>query len=469
MGHASAASSRRNLPIRLLRAISCPWRAAGLLFATLALLNVAACSSFREIYPTLDGYAANGQFDQAVAVIEKNKAEYGDRNAVLYNLDRGTMLHYAGKWAESNKAFEAAEKRMDELYTESITGNVAAFAVNDNLLPYRGEDFESVVVNIYQALNWIQLGNIENALVHARKVDQKLDFINRSYDVDKKNVYKEDAFARMLMGALYEISGSRDDLNDAFTSDRLATGIYDKDFSVNYGTPAPGLLGANLLTTASFMGRDELEQAQKRFSAATLITPQDKRAKYGQLYIVHFAGHAPVKYETGFTGVYGTYLVKVVFPAYRPVRYVVTGSQVLMDGEVATVLDPAEPIGPIAIKNLDNRKTRIYAKAIARAGAKLAANALVQQQARKQGGEGAGLLAAVLGGAATAASEQADLRCWQTLPDRILFGRVLMPAGKHKLSVQFLTGQRAVVSTRDFGEVEVPPGKTRFILLHSNR
>jgi hypothetical protein len=161
--------------------------------------------------------------------------------------------------------------------------------------------------------------------------------------------------------------------------------------------------------------------------------------------------------------------VKVVFPAYRPVRYVVTGSQVLMDGEVATVLDPAEPIGPIAIKNLDNRKTRIYAKAIARAGAKLAANALVQQQARKQGGEGAGLLAALVGGAATAASEQADLRCWQTLPDRILFGRVLMPAGKHKLSVQFLTGQRAVVSTRDFGEVEVPPGKTRFILLHSNR
>jgi hypothetical protein len=93
----------------------------------------------------------------------------------------------------------------------------------------------------------------------------------------------------------------------------------------------------------------------------------------------------------------------------------------------------------------------------------------IQQAARQKGGEGAGLLAAVIGGAATIATEQADLRCWQTLPDRILFGRVLMPPGKHSISVQSLTGQNGVVSTKDFGQVEVPPGKFRFILLHSNR
>jgi uncharacterized protein len=442
--------------------------ASGCLLAALVALGLSACSQFRDLYPKINGMEASGQYDQAAALIEKNKDQYGDRNFVLYQMDLGTMLHYAGKYEESNKAFAAAEQKIDELYTESITGNVAAFAVNDNLLPYKGEDFESVIVDIYQALNYVELGNIDNALVFARKVDQKLDVINRQYDPDKKNVYKEDAFARMLMGALYEISGSRDDLNDSYISSRLATGIYDKDFSVNYGVPAPSVLGANLLTAAAFMGSEELDQAKQRYPNAPLMTAQDIREKYGQLYFVHFAGRSPVKVEGGFAGVYGTVVVKVVFPEYRRVNYLVSGSQVSLDGQPATRLDPAEPIGAIAIKNLENRKTRIYAKAIARAGAKAVANLVLQRQAQKQGGDVAGLLAAIAGGVATAATEQADLRCWQTLPDKILFGRVLLPPGKHRLTVQFTTGAGAVVATKDLGDVEVPPGHSKFIILQSN-
>lgn len=435
----------------------------GMLIAPLAagLLAVClpACSQFRELYPTVNGMAAAGQYEQAATLIEKHKDDYGNRNLVLYQLDRGTMLHYAGKYEESNKAFAEAERRMDELFTESITGNVAAFAVNDNLLPYKGEDFESVIVDVYQALNYVQLGNVENALVYARKVDEKLNYINTKYDADKKNVYKADAFARMLMGAFYEMSGSRDDLNDAYISSRLATGIYDQDFSVNYGVPAPSVLGANLLTDAAFMGSEEVSQARQRFPAIPLLTEADKR-KQGQVYFVHFAGRAPVKVEKAIIGAYGSYMVKLAFPEYRHVNYLVTGSQVLVDGQVAASLDPAEPVGPIAMKNLENRKTRIYAKAIARAGAKLLANIALQQQARKQGGDLAGLLAAVVGDTAAVATEQADLRCWQTLPDRILLGRVLLPPGKHRLQVRFTPGG----GSKDLGEVEVSPGRTRFYI-----
>jgi len=429
------------------------------LAACLLALCLPACSQFRDLYPTVNSMAAAGQYDQAVALIQKHKDDYGDRNFVLYELDLGTMLHYAGKYDQSNKAFAAAEQRMDELFTESITGNVAAFAVNDNLLPYKGEDFESVIVDVYQALNYVQLGNMENALVYARKVDEKLNYINTKYDADKKNVYKADAFARMLMGAFYEMSGSRDDLNDAYISSRLATSIYDKDFAVNYGVSAPAVLGANLLTDAAFMGSDEVSQARQRFPSIPLLTEADK-SKEGQLYFVHFAGRAPVKVEKDIVGAYGTYLVKVAFPEYRRVNYLVTGSQVLVDGQVATTLDAAEPVGPIAMKNLDNRKTRIYAKAIARAGAKLAANIVLQQQAQKQGGDLAGLLAAVVGDTAAVATEQADLRCWQTLPDRILFGRVLLPPGKHTIQVRFTPSG----GTKDLGEVEVSPGRTRFYI-----
>lgn len=449
--------------------------AARLLAGTLHLavvllaLGAASCSSFRELYPKVDALAASGQYDQAAALISKFKDEYGARNAVLYHLDMGTMLHYAGKWKESNDHFAAAEQRMDELYTESITGNVGAFIVNDNTLPYRGEDFEQVIVDLYQALNWIQLGNLENALVFSRKVDQKLDFINRQYDVDKKNVYKEDAFARLLTGTLWEASGGTEGLNNAYISYNTAWGVYDQDFSRNYQVRAPAVLGPDLLTTAMFMGSDELALAKRRYANIDPMSPQDIRAKYGQLFVVHYAGRSPVKVESGFQGTYGTLYVKVVFPEYRRVPYTITGSQVLMDGRIADRLDPADPIGSIAITNLQNREARIKTKAIARAGAKLAANLALQKAARDKGGDAAGLFAAVLGGVATAATEQADLRCWQTLPDRILFGRVLMPPGKHHIAAQLLTGSGAVAATKDFGEMEVPPGQVKFILLQSNR
>ncbi|HUJ77230.1 MAG TPA: hypothetical protein VL359_20360 [bacterium] len=437
------------------------------LLALAVLASLGACSSFRDLYPRLDGLAAQGQYRQAAKLVEKYKDDYGDRNAVLYNLDRGTFYHYAGQYAESNKAFQLAEDRMDELFTQSITQNVAAFAVNDNLLPYRGEDFESVIVDIFQALNYVSLGNVENALVKARKVDEKLNYINSQYEPNARNVYKADGFARMLMGALYETGGSRSDLNDAFISYRLAVGIYQNDFFTNYGVPVPAVLQANYVTTAQFMGSEEFQAAQSQFGATPLLSLDQLQAQ-GQLYFVHYDGRAPVKVESSINAVVAGNLLRIAFPEYRRRYYLITGSRVLVDGQLATTLDDGDPVGQIAIKNLDNRKGRIAAKAIARATTKFLANLAVQREAEKRGGQVAGLLAWAAGNAATAVSEQADLRSWQTLPDRILIGRVVVPAGKHRVQVQLTTGAGAVVATRDLGEVEVRPGSTRFFLYQSN-
>src|SRR5690349_4194534 len=258
----------------------------------LAFLLLAGCSMHREIYPELEKLAAQGKYEQAAQVVLKAKEQYGANNEVLWNMDLGVLYTYAGKYDLSNQAFERAERRIDELFTESVSGNVAAFISNDNTLPYKGEDFESVTINIYRALNYAGMGNIEAALVEARKVDQKLDYINRQYAPNEKNAYKEDGFARLLMGAFYEVGGTRSDLNDAFISSRLAAGIYDKEFRPIFQTPAPDVLKDNLLTGANFMGRDELEQSKKTFPNALLVTVDDKQ-KLGQVYFVHFAGRVP--------------------------------------------------------------------------------------------------------------------------------------------------------------------------------
>lgn len=457
--------SRRSAPRRA--ALSATSLAPPALLAGLLALVLAACSPHRELYPRLDELARQGNYAQAARLVEESADDYGERNAVLWHLDRGIFYHYAGQYEKSNEAFQEAERRIDELFSRSVSGEVGAFLMNDNTLPYRGEDFEGVIVNIYRALNYVKLGDIEAALVEARKVDQKLVAINSHYDEGEKNVYRSDAFARFLTGVFYEMGGTRDDLNDAYIADKLAVESYSEDFSHNYGVDTPRPLKVNLLTHATFMGRQEVNEATGRFPGVELIPLGEKR-RQAEVYVVHFAGRAPVKVEDALSAVAPDgNLIKVAFPRYQRVPYRITGSRITVDGEPAATLEVAQPTGDIAIENLDNRKGRIAAKAIARAITKYQLNRKLQEEGRERG-PGAELFGFLAGNIYAAVSEQADLRSWQTLPDRMLVGRVLLEPGTHKLAVQYLADGGAPAGRRNLGEVTLAPGETRFFIVHTN-
>ena len=190
------------------------------LFGCLALLLL-SCGPSGRYYTKVDRYLAEGEYDRADSLIEKNQGEYGATNSVLYDMDRAMTLHLAGRYAGSNRHLESAERRIDDLYTQSVTSHAGAMLTNDNTLPYEGEDYEKVFINVIGALNYVYLGQWDDALVEARKVDHKLNVLNDRYD--KKNVYKEDAFARYLSGILYE---GRGEWNDAFISYRKAYETY---------------------------------------------------------------------------------------------------------------------------------------------------------------------------------------------------------------------------------------------------
>ena len=431
------------------------------------ILWMASCSQDQSIYLEINKLSRSGKYGAAAKLVEKNRKDYGDRNFVLFNLDRGILYHYAGEFKKSNQAFELAEQRIDDLYTESVSKIAVSFLINDNTIPYRGEDFESVIINIFRALNYVQLSDVEGALVEARKVNNKLVQINRRYEEGKKNIYVEDGFARMLMGVLYEMGGSRDELNDAYISNKLAYRTFNGNFQENFGVGVPSLLGSNLLTTASFMGSQEVEEAKGFFPSTALISLREKRKK-AQLYFIHFAGQSPVKVEHHIRApMPDGYIVKIAFPRYQKVPYKISGARVRVDGLAETTLELVEPLGAIAEQGLENRKTRIALKAIARATTKYLARKLAQKQAEERGGAGMGLLASLAGSVLTEISEQADIRSWRTLPDRILIGRLSLPPGNHSLTVEYTSGRNKVVSTRIIKNVKLRAGQTRFFLLHT--
>ena len=216
------------------------------------------------------------------------------------------------------------------------------------------------------------------------------------------------------------------------------------------------------------MGRNELESAQKAFPGIPALSHQEK-IKKGQVYFIHFCGRGPVKAEKSFAArMPDGNIFKVAFPTYRRLRSQINGSQLKINGEVVEVLEAGEPIGSIAIKNLQNREGRIKAKAIARAIVKYQLNKELQKKAKEKGGDGAQTLAWLAGNIYTAASEKADLRAWETLPEKILVGRVLLDPGEHIIEVEFTSSPGRVVTSQKLRPIKIARGQTKFIIFHSS-
>ena len=292
----------------------------------LFLASLLGCGISRELTATVDELNAKGEYTQARVYVEEHAKDYGKRNRLLYQLDRGMLAFSAGEFREAIQAFEEAELIMDELYTISLSQEATTFLINDNTAPYRGEDFESVMVNLFLALSYANLSQIEEALVEARKVDSKLTAINLQYSESQKNGYQEDPFARLLMGILYEMGQSSDDLNDAYISYSLALQGYEAEYQ-RFGLAIPDMLVENALSAAEFMGEEEEKRLRERFPTQQYL-PLVERKEMAEVFGLHLNGRAPVKEaDLVVLPMPDGFLVKLAFPGYKPVPRKIVGAR----------------------------------------------------------------------------------------------------------------------------------------------
>ena len=427
------------------------------------LLFSSACAPLTQHYVQVDARLAQQQFEEADGLIEQYKAQYGERNAVLYDLDRAMTLHLAGRYAESNTFLSAAETRMDQLYTKSLTAETGAMFTNDNLLPYEGEDFEKVMVNVISALNYVYLGRWDDALVEARKVDHKLNLFNDKYD--KKNVYREDAFARYLTGILYEAEG---EINDAFIAYRKAYETY-RDYQKDYGTPLPPTLPRDLLRVTEALGLSEEHQAYRGNFPDTRWVSQKELARQGELILISLDGRSPLK-EDFFVdapipdGRGGLYYLRVALPRFVPQPTDLAYAEVHLIGPQGAVASQrtflAEDITAIAKKNLEDRIGRITAKAITRATTKFVAAREIRKKAKDD--PLAQFLTDVGTNVYSILSEEADKRSWRTLPGQIRIVRLTAPPGSYTVAVEYYTFNQRLI-TRKTSEVTIRAGEKRFL------
>lgn len=425
-----------------------------------------SCGSSSAFYTGVENDIAAGKYGSAVEQVRANRRAYGDKSTVLYKLDMGLLFHYAGSPDSSNLYFFAAEKEIGELYTKSISLAAASMLLNDNVLPYDGEDFERVLVNVFLALNYAQKGEPDDALVEARKVDEKLREYARQYD--GKNRYQEDAFIRYVTGVLYE---SRGEINDAFIAYRKAFetyGVYAKE----YGTPAPSFLLDDLVRTATLMSFDDDAAAYRDLGGKPYSQGEDSS---GTVIVLAYCGRGPVKQEVRPSvsipddkGVIHTF--QLALPKFVPrhqsgMRYTIDVRQGEGAASMKATTEVAEDVTAIASRTLEDRLSLIYLKSGGRALLKF----LAAEKGKSEIAKGDNKLANFLGSLAVdltvAATEQADLRTWRTLPAEFQIARLDVAPGDYTVRVSSSDGKYLLP-----GEpVNVRPGKSTFLIVDDIR
>ncbi|MFY2564128.1 COG3014 family protein [Corallococcus terminator] len=364
----------------------------------------------------------------ALAQLDAVAQEGSGKDSLLVLLDKGMLLHSAGKWTESNAVLEEAEKLSAQLDGVSVSEEAGALVTNERQRAYRGEDFEKLMISVFQALNYAELGDEEAAMVEVRQVNERL----QKMVTEEKKPYQQLAIARYLGGVIRE---DQRDWDSAYID-------YAKAYELE---PRLGALVEPLLRLAKYTGRDDVYAALKEKYPEVAHPPLARDES--QVVVVVEAGLSPEKQSASRDYGNGGSLIEV--PVYRdrgsaPSVRVKLGDQ---DERAVTVTSLAE----VARLHLDTRIGGMLAKQLASVAVKAGLAAGLGAATKS---EELGVLAFLLLNAGNAP----DLRSWLSLPAEFQVARFRVSAGSHTVRVE--AGGRVTEH-----QVDVKPGRVGLVVV----
>jgi len=440
------------------RTAPCP--RAGTWGALAGCLLLAGCVTWSESFRNIERHLAQGQYDEALAALERQGGAQRDQALTLLN--KGMVLRMVGDFRASNEALEAAKGLMEELSAISLREQAATFIINDAAHAYVSEEHEQVLVHLYQALNYIALGDLDNARVEALQVDLKL----RQQAERRKDDYIEAAFARYLTGMIYEDLGEWSDAMIAYRKSYEAYLKYPKLYSVN----PPQALKFDLLRLAQHLGlTEELRRYRKEFGIEQLATHEQWREQGELVFLLH-NGLAPAKREHSVAVIDpgSGHVVRISLPYYDSRPAAVSAAR-LTAADHQGRTEVFEDVQAIARRTLEARLPAITARSIARAVVKGAVSRVAREGARDQKSGGDALAAAVVGLGVEIAgvlTERADTRSWATLPHNIQLARLALPPGTYTVKVELLGYADQSIGGFELREVVITPGRKTYLSRH---
>ena len=452
-------------------------------FLLICALLFSACAPRMALMQAVRTDISSSQFEKAYQFYAKKVAKT-ERVDELLNL--GLLAFESGDYTTSFRTLSEAERLAEERLTKSVSREAAALVVSDAVSAYQGTVFDKAMLHYYRGLGFLAQRNLESATVEGRAIAQYLDVNAR----ESKRTYKDDGFLQWFSGSLYDAYGQA---NDAWISYKRARAIYDSGY---YALREPSFLCPVTLAAVRKVGHSESEtELESECPAAESL-----HSDWGRVIVLCEVGLAPPILEEnillpiykndphhfvndderdrfardltlrrGHDYQYGSdvtldYFLRVALPFYGA-DYAGSGvSQVVVKDtsgrEISAEL--AQNIGAIFRQDLSDREGAILVRAITRALIKYAAT----KAARAAGNRHNEALGRVLGAmvnVAGVATESADTRSWETLPDRIYAADFELPPGTHALRAVFQDDLGGALFRHDFDPIEVRAGDIVFL------
>ncbi len=359
-------------------------------------------------------------------------------NALLV-LDRASVQQSVLAFDDSKKDFQAADKAIEMLdLSKSTLDSIGKWVFSDSAGRYVAPPHEKLLVNALNILNYLETGDLSGAKVEARRLSVMVRYL---HDVMKETDNAMIALGGVLAGFAFEKSGDADEAL-RYYDDALAFGAY----------PTLGPAVKELL------GRGNYRSPRLEKLAAAQPEPRADDDT-GDLLVVMGHGRTPHKvaerlpiglaltFASGYIhpndvasanklALQGL-VTWVNFPTLAPGQGAYSTPVAQLDGnylELSQVVDISHEVR----RAWDRIKGQVIASAITRTIARFAAGSAVGAVGSAAGGKNGDIIGTLLSlgtQAALTAADTPDTRSWETLPARVVFARMRVPAGRHTISL----------------------------------
>lgn len=352
----------------------------------------------------------------------------------LFLLDRAMVLQQLQIYKLSSRDLEVSDKQIDMLdFSRNTAHDIGKYLFSDDVGPYKAPPYEKLMINTMNMVNYLVQGDLQGARVEARRLAVMQKYLK---DNDPDNALS--APGSYLAGFTFEKSGQYDE----------ALRYYDE--ALQYGEyrsltePVRRLLGRSAYTSPRLKKLAGIEA-----EAAPAPPAAQPAVEQGELLVIVSYGRVPAKIARRVPiGLALTYASGALSPGDRSQANALAAQGLVtwvnfpelgkahgqydrpsfsLDGQ----LFPVEGIVAVdqeAKRAWEDVKGTVVASAITRMIARVVAGKGVQAAAGNDN-QIAGLLLGLATQATLTAADTPDTRSWATLPARMAFGRVQLPAG----------------------------------------
>ena len=443
-------------------------------FLSILMLGLAGCATYVDRGPRVRVAVEEGDYEIAATVAQNFSADE-PKDALVWNLEAAAALRAQGKLKESAKILEQVElsfRAEEERPGFSVSGATLAAFSNGYAEAYRPRPADRIYASTYQALNRLELGDLNGARVSMAR----LRFVQQAFGSGQLYVKPKNGEGKYDVAKASQDERTKEGLGmiEENLASLTADGAYDDAFS-------HWLQGMFFLR----LGQDpsDREKARKELLAATQLNGgndafrrdlKDAESPAGEgqgmiVYVIAETGMCPEWYQQRvdiplFVVSSRVPYVSVALPALRPsgLNY---NLKLKLDTKDVTLPLASRPDALIA-KHFEAAlpaiKTQAFTSAALKATASYVINKSSEEAANRQNsGSGAVLwsLATKVGTAVyTIGTTKADLRNWSGLPARFSVARL-----------EAKPGQKLTVFGRPESALTLPAGKVLLVSLKSTQ